>query len=562
MIGENKNTTIIDGNNQNDVVLITSDYITIAGFTIQNSGNEHAGISLLDSSYNTITECTIRQNSDGVRLEGSSMSNTIVGNNIIENYYTGVNLTEGSSDNEIVNNTIQGNTKGIKEYKSKYNIISQNKILENSIEGIHITTSSDNTIISDNIFEDNTEYNIRIWGCSNNTISDNFINQTQDNQATGIQIRHSSSINNSIIRNTFTDNGYFGVDLRFSTDNNVLDNHISGSVFSGIYLMGSCDNTISNNTLTEDWTAGLYMEYSSCDNLISDNLIEDNLMQGIQIKGSSNNNTIAGNIVSNHSQIGILIDGSDDNKIISGNTITRHHYGSGVVLSSSSNCTIDGNTFTDNYYGIFISRGNYNVISSNTVVDSLEIGVCIDDYSHSNTIHHNDFVGNLQNAYDTYHNQWDDGSQGNYWDDYNGFDGDGDGIGDTPYDIPGGTNQDRYPLGYFNEDTVPPTVEITKPEIALYLWNVKIISLEWLSSPIPILIGNIDIEVNAMADESGVERVEFYIDDELKYSDYSSPYLWNWNTITLLRFTHTIRVTCYDGVGNSNTHEMNVVKFL
>jgi hypothetical protein len=44
-------------------------------------------------------------------------------------------------------------------------------------------------------------------------------------------------------------------------------------------------------------------------------------------------------------------------------------------------------------------------------------------------------------------NQWDNGTIGNYWDDYNGSDLDDDGIGDTPYIIPGpGGNQDNFPI--------------------------------------------------------------------------------------------------------------------
>jgi hypothetical protein len=68
-----------------------------------------------------------------------------------------------------------------------------------------------------------------------------------------------------------------------------------------------------------------------------------------------------------------------------------------------------------------------------------------------NTIYHNNFVNNTVQAEvgeaSSVVNIWDDGypSGGNYWNNYNGTDNDGDGIGDTPY-ILNENNQDNYPL--------------------------------------------------------------------------------------------------------------------
>ena len=55
---------------------------------------------------------------------------------------------------------------------------------------------------------------------------------------------------------------------------------------------------------------------------------------------------------------------------------------------------------------------------------------------------------NIINAYDECYNIWNDTypSGGNYWDDYSGVDENDDGIGDTPYNISGASNQDCYPL--------------------------------------------------------------------------------------------------------------------
>ena len=73
----------------------------------------------------------------------------------------------------------------------------------------------------------------------------------------------------------------------------------------------------------------------------------------------------------------------------------------------------------------------------------------------NNYIYHNNFMGTQ--VFDPHTNYWDNGysSGGNYWSDYAGVDENrgenqnipgSDGIGDTPYIIPGDNNRDRYPL--------------------------------------------------------------------------------------------------------------------
>ena len=91
--------------------------------------------------------------------------------------------------------------------------------------------------------------------------------------------------------------------------------------------------------------------------------------------------------------------------------------------------------------------------------------------------------------------------------------------------------------GHPEEDDTPPQVSITKPVNALYIRNRTI-----LPFIIPIVIGNIDIEVDASDNESGIERVKFYIDGELKAMDNSTPYTHRWDERVFRNFKHTIEV--------------------
>jgi len=72
-------------------------------------------------------------------------------------------------------------------------------------------------------------------------------------------------------------------------------------------------------------------------------------------------------------------------------------------------------------------------------------------------------------------------------------------------------------------------MSINKPEDALYLLNLKLRNFQYRN---PLIIGPIDVEVEASDDEYDIDRVEFYVDGQLMETDTSVPYSWRWNELS------------------------------
>lgn len=86
----------------------------------------------------------------------------------------------------------------------------------------------------------------------------------------------------------------------------------------------------------------------------------------------------------------------------------------------------------------------------------------------------------------------------------------------------------------------------------LYINNREVIPLP---GNITIIIGKIDIvaEVNCGL---SVEKVEFYIDKELKYTAYAEPYTWEWDERAFLM--HEIEIVAHDCIGYTATSRITV----
>ena len=131
---------------------------------------------------------------------------------------------------------------------------------------------------------------------------------------------------------------------------------------------------------------------------------------------------------------------------------------SGIWIEGSENCNIYENNIINNSIGIYILESSNimvfnNLISNNSItgldivcsfVDSLPIDFPL--LSGEISVYHNNFINNTKHVNNNCSSSWSYNNEGNYYDDYTGLDKNNDGIGDTPYEIPGGDSVDKYPL--------------------------------------------------------------------------------------------------------------------
>ncbi|HEC89266.1 MAG TPA: hypothetical protein ENI44_01640, partial [Thermoplasmatales archaeon] len=133
LIGENRNTTIIDGNYIGDVINIVTNWVNISDFKVQNSGSyspSAAGIKLSDVQDCHIENTIITNNKYGIYISSSCCA---VFDDIVSNNHFGITLIFSDSCT-ISDTTISNNFwYGIELSSSSICTITNNEMIENSI---------------------------------------------------------------------------------------------------------------------------------------------------------------------------------------------------------------------------------------------------------------------------------------------------------------------------------------------------------------------------------------------------------------------------------------------
>lgn len=188
--------------------------------------------------------------------------------------------------------------------------------------------------------------------------------------------------------------------------------------YSGV-LIDSNFNTIKGCQITDNQYA--VVMFNSSGNQIIDCDIYENA-GGLYLYNSLNNEIFNNRLNHNYLMPSIIIDKNGGNHI--------------------SKCNI---SYNDDI-GLIIRESNDNVINENIFLNNpigIRIFETLNFSSKNNYIYMNNFHNNI-NAFDDGRNNWDNGIVGNYWNDYENVDENGDGKGEVPYLIPL-INYDNYP---------------------------------------------------------------------------------------------------------------------
>ncbi|TFF63699.1 MAG: hypothetical protein EU521_00640 [Promethearchaeota archaeon] len=483
------------------------------------SYNDFYGIYLTRSGNCSLIQNEITNCRYGIYLRESD-NNTLYNNTSLKNEEYGVlsyNCGTIGEYNKIINNTLTLNGKhGIYLEQCKYSKIIENCLINNQQNGIFIQ-NSDEILVRKNLIANNSEEGVYI----------------------------SDSPRNTIIANNFTNNNIFFFDDFDDMVSNTIDNS-NWINDKKLYCY-----TNKTNLETSDFTDAGAIILINCNNSLIEDLTSSNTTRGISLF-FSNNNTIK-NTTTFHQKNGIYIRFSNFNNI-SDNQLYKNE--KGINFYYSSNCYISKNNISQNLeYGIYSLVSTYNNITKNNIsknlicgiyndgitgynitknrIENNTLGINFDSGSSDSILYENYFYNNDGHVDDAgTNNKWDNDLIGNFWDNYTGKDTNDDGIGDSPYNVPGSALKiDNNPI-WWDAPVINITLPILNKEFGLNPPTYSVNILEGVNDTIwyTILGTGLNIYITESTGEikddlwelapNGALTLRFYSNDSKGYIGY------------------------------------------
>jgi nitrous oxidase accessory protein len=278
------------------------------------------------------------------------------------------------------------------------------------------------------------------------------------------------------IRNNIIDESLHGIYVKGGNWIVIQDNQIEGRLDlieedrgNGIHLWNSRHGRIEHNEIFNA-RDGIYFSFADS-TLITRNHIQ-NVRYGLHYMYSNYN---------------LFTDNTFTENVAGAALMYSHHIGFnrnifarcrgfrayGILFQSMDDTWAEHNLIMDNSRGIFLNNSSGNMLLNNDVVDN-DVAIQMNGGGDANILVGNNFIHNLTELLldiGEIEIQWTDSTGGNFWTGYDGYDLDGDGIGDIPYTI----------------QNVFQVLENKCPEVRYYLFSPAAEILEVAEKSLPIL---------------------------------------------------------------------------
>jgi len=257
------------------------------------------------------------------------------------------------------------------------------------------------------------------------------VGETSSIDWAGIKVLESSNVT---IKNNYFRDCYFGVYLSACTKIQVLGNTVIGhpkeeqTTGNGIHAW-KCDSIQIANNYVQGHRDGIYFEFVT-NSLIRQNFTTQNIRYGLHFMFSHNDTYELNQFVNNGAGVAVMY----TKHVTMRSNLFKNNWGGaayGILLKDISDSQIQHNQFISNTVGIYLEGCSRTNITQNEFSNdgiAMRIQASCDD----NSIQNNNFIANTFDIATNGNSVYNTISK-NYWEKYDGYDLNHDGIGDVAY---------------------------------------------------------------------------------------------------------------------------------